>query len=70
MLNYTDGSVVQVDLGTPPNEIKRHEQAFTRPCIVLKHFERLKLAVVIPCTTKTPPNLLLHSKIEIRNRWS
>lgn len=56
MSNYPEGCIINVDLGKPPKEIKGHEQAFTRPCVVLRHFERLELAVVIPCTTKTPPN--------------
>jgi mRNA interferase MazF len=56
MIEIKDGSIVNVQLGAPPKEVIGHEQGFTRPCIVLKHFSKLKLAVVIPCTSKTPPN--------------
>lgn len=56
MSSFRDGSIVNVYLGEPPTEIKGHEQGFSRPCVVLKYFSRLKLALIIPCTTKTPPN--------------
>lgn len=48
------GEVVEVNLGNPPGEIKGHEQAFVRPCIVIKAFNNLQLAIVIPLTTKEP----------------
>ena len=54
MLNYQKGDIISVDLGTPPIESKGHEQAFTRPCVVLKSFNHLKLLIVIPFTTKNP----------------
>ena len=51
---FTKGEIVEVNLGSPPNEIKGHEQAYTRPCIVVKSFNPIELAIVIPLTTKQP----------------
>lgn len=45
---------MNVDLGVPPKEVKGHEQGFDRPCIVIKAFPQLELAIVIPCTSKEP----------------
>jgi mRNA interferase MazF len=52
--NYQKGEIVNVDLGTPPKEVKGHEQGFDRPCIVIKAFPHLELVVVTPCTSKEP----------------
>lgn len=57
-ITLVKGDVVYFDLGTPPNEIKGHEQGFKRPCIVVKPLNRLGLAIVIPLTSKTPKNPL------------
>lgn len=35
---FQRGDVVIVDLGLPPVAIKGHEQAKTRPCVVVKFF--------------------------------
>jgi len=51
-VNYTSGQIVLVDLGNPPNEIKGHEQAKKRPCLVIKFFSHLSLLTVIPITSK------------------
>ena len=50
--NYTKGEIINVNLGSPPKEIKGHEQGLERPCVVIKSFNNLGLAVVIPLTTK------------------
>ncbi len=50
--NFTKGEIINVNLGTPPKEIKGHEQGFERPCVVIKSFNNLDLAVVVPLTTK------------------
>jgi mRNA interferase MazF len=50
--NFTKGEIINVNLGNPPIEIKGHEQGFERPCVVIKSFNNLDLAVVIPLTTK------------------
>lgn len=50
--NYTKGEVVNVNLGIPPIEIKGHEQGMERPCVVIKSFNNLELAFVVPLTTK------------------
>lgn len=49
---YSKGDIVDVNLGTPPNEVKGHEQGLYRPCIIIKSFNNLELAVIIPLTTK------------------
>jgi mRNA interferase MazF len=53
--SYKKGDVVWADLGMPPNEIKGHEQAKIRPCIVIAVFNAVKLALIVPCTTQKPP---------------
>ena len=50
--HFTKGEIINVNLGTPPKEIKGHEQGFERPCIVIKSFSSLDLAIVVPLTTK------------------
>lgn len=50
--NFTKGEIINVNLGTPPKEIKGHEQGFERPCAIIKSFNNLDLAVVVPLTTK------------------
>jgi mRNA interferase MazF len=50
--NFTKGEIVNVNLGKPPKEIKGHEQGFERPCVIIKSFNNLELAVVVPLTTK------------------
>ena len=51
---FLKGEIVNVNLGTPPKEIKGHEQGFERPCVIIKSFNNLELAIVIPLTTKEP----------------
>jgi len=53
-MTLAKGEVVDVNLGNPPNEIKGHEQAFKRPCVVIRGFENLGLAIVNPLTSKRP----------------
>ena len=50
--NYTKGEIINVNLGSPPKEIKGHEQGLERSCVVIKSFNNPDLAVVIPLTTK------------------
>ncbi|MEK6616084.1 MAG: type II toxin-antitoxin system PemK/MazF family toxin [Bacteroidota bacterium] len=52
--NYQKGEILNVNLGKPPKEIKGHEQAYERPCVVVKSFNNLGLAVIVPCTTTDP----------------
>ena len=49
---YQKGEIVDVNLGKPPKEIKGHEQGFKRPCVIIRTFSHLGLAIVIPCTSK------------------
>lgn len=51
-----EGDIVLVNLGKVGRSIKGHEQANTRPCLVLKVLNNLDMAVVIPFTTKRPKN--------------
>ena len=50
--NYTKGEIVNVNLGSPPKEVKGHAQGMERPCIIIKSFNNLELVVIIPLTTK------------------
>ncbi len=50
--NFTKGDIVNVNLGSPPKEIKGHEQGFERPCVVIRSFNNLDLAIVVPLTSK------------------
>lgn len=50
-------NVVWVDLGTIPDEVRGHEQANKRPCLILKTLDVSALAVVIPITTTDRTNL-------------
>ena len=43
-----------MNLGNPPKEIKGHEQGFIRPCVIIKAFNNLEIAVIVPCSTKEP----------------
>jgi hypothetical protein len=42
--NYSKGEVINVNLGTPPKEVKGHEQGMERPCVVIRAFNNLNLA--------------------------
>jgi len=50
--NFTKGEIINVNLGTPPKETKGHEQGYERPCVIIKSFNNLDLAIVVPMTTK------------------
>ena len=52
--NYQKGEIVNIDLGTPPKEVKGHEQAYDRPCIIIRALPQLQMAIIAPCTSKTP----------------
>lgn len=54
MHNFQKGDIVNVDLGEPPKEVKGHEQGFQRPCIIIKSFLQLHLAIIASCTTQVP----------------
>src|SRR4051794_11614883 len=53
-MSFSPGDICLIDLGTPPTAIKGHEQALTRPCVILKDFAYLKLFIIIPITSQTP----------------
>ncbi|PBQ33903.1 growth inhibitor PemK [Sphingobacteriaceae bacterium] len=56
--DFLKGEIVNVDLGLPPTSIKGHEQAKLRPCVVIKSFSSMQLAVVLPVTGSSPPSHL------------
>jgi mRNA interferase MazF len=56
--DFAKGEIVNVDLGVPPTAIIGHEQANTRPCVVIQSFPALQLAIVVPITSKNPPRHL------------
>ena len=47
---FKTGDLVDINLGSPPDQVKGHEQGEIRPCLVIKSFERLGLLIVIPVT--------------------
>lgn len=51
---FTKGDIINVDLGSPPKEVKGHEQGLRRPCVVIKSFTNLGLLIVVPLTSKEP----------------
>lgn len=53
-INFQKGEIINVDLGVPPKEVKGHEQGYDRPCVLIKSFPHLELAIIIPCTSKSP----------------
>jgi mRNA interferase MazF len=48
------GSIVNIDLGEPSNEVKGHEQGLERPCAAIKVFPKQQLMIIVPCTSKVP----------------
>lgn len=61
MIAISPGSIVTLDLGDVPNVVG-HEQAKVRPCLVVKNFSALHLAIVLPFTSQQPsPNFANYS---------
>ncbi len=59
------GDIVDIDLGLPPNQIKGHEQGYTRPCVVIKPMDALKLAVILPITG-TENSYMHYTTVELK----
>lgn len=59
------GDIVDINLGLPPNEIKGHEQGYTRPCFVVKSLDALKLAIILPITG-TENSYMHYTTIELK----
>ena len=51
-MKFKPGQIINIDLGSHPNEVKGYEQANTRPCLVIKHFSHLSLLTIVPITSK------------------
>lgn len=65
-MTYKRGDVVKINLGDV-SEVKGHEQAMVRPCLIIKYLEHHNLAVIIPFSTNQNYNLSYCSvEIEIR----
>jgi mRNA interferase MazF len=54
MMQLTKGEIVDINLGKPPDEVQGHEQAYLRPCVVIRSFGSLGIAIVLPVTSKAP----------------
>lgn len=53
----TRADIIMIDLGKVPEQVKGHEQANIRPCLVVQTLDLAQLAVVIPFTSKHHPSL-------------
>lgn len=60
---YLKAGIYMVDLGAIPEEVKGHEQANKRPCLIIQPINNLQLAVIIPFTTKSKS--YLYSVVEV-----
>jgi mRNA interferase MazF len=49
--DYERGEIIYVNLGTPGKDIIGHEQAYMRPCVVIKSLSRLELVIIVPLTS-------------------
>ena len=56
--------IVFVDLGKVPNQVVGHEQANTRPCLIVQTLDYAQLAVIVPFTSKTAP-IHLYSIVKV-----
>lgn len=61
---YSKREIVDIDLGNPPNEVKGHEQAKLRPCLIIKPLNALKLLIVLPITSNKP-QYALHTIVKL-----
>ena len=58
------GTIVQVDLGSPP-DTKGREQQKHRPCIVLVHWPQLQLTLAVPISGSRP-KVELYTTVELK----
>ena len=54
MTQFAEKEIVLVYLGNVGSGIVGHEQAMTRPCIIVKNFDILGLVTVVPLTSSKP----------------
>jgi len=65
MSKFKIGEIALLDLGSfENNQVRGHEQANIRPCVVIKPINELKLIIIVPITT-TVSNNPFFSKVEI-----
>lgn len=55
-------AIVLANLGTI-RDIEGHEQALTRPCVIIKPQNAYNLVAILPITTSTPPIQVANIKI-------
>lgn len=55
-VQFSRGTIVDIDLGVPPNEVRGHEQGNKRPCVVIKSLPQFGIVIVVPFTSKKPKN--------------
>jgi mRNA interferase MazF len=64
-MSHSKGEIAQIYLGKPNQENKGHEQSLIRPCLVIKGFDFLEMAIVIPFSRKHPKHSL-YTIVEVR----
>ena len=57
MVSPKRAQVVMIDLGKVPNQVIGHEQANTRPCVVIQTLDYSELAVIVPFTKQDVPQI-------------
>jgi mRNA interferase MazF len=67
MIKVMPNDVVMVGLGTIPNQIVGREQANKRPCIVIQTLDYSELAVIVPFSSKIPPQPQHFTTVKIQN---
>lgn len=54
-LRLHKGDIIFIDLGNIGKSVRGHEQGLKRPGLVIKPMNNLKLAIILPISTKRPP---------------
>lgn len=52
MSPFSRADVVMANLGSPPDEVKGHEQGFSRPVVIIQVFEYSDLVVIVPFSSR------------------
>lgn len=52
MSDFSRADVVMANLGTPPDEVKGHEQGFARPVVIIQVFEHSDMVVIVPFSSR------------------
>lgn len=71
MSSFQIGQIVWLDLGSKEKgEVKGHEQAKERPCLIINALNHLKLLIIIPLSTKEPKNPYFYNIVKISKEKS